>query len=203
MPFISIPHCVEVTIKIDINGKVIVNRHYCFKTDETGITSTDCVDCANAVYNAYVNGWAARMSDQGSIVAVDGRDAEEQEGAFGSTDETLPFVGTDIADAMPNNVALVVTLNTSFTGRSGRGRVYLAGFVEDEVADNKVTSGVITDALATIAEIDDNLILVDFRHRLVSIWHNGVQRNPVISRNIPSLTANQRVDTQRRRLPTV
>lgn len=48
--------------------------------------------------------------------------------------------GSNAALALPNEVALVVTLRTSFRGASNRGRVYIPGYAVDQVIAGNVAS---------------------------------------------------------------
>jgi hypothetical protein len=60
-----------------------------------------------------------------------------------STDPATP--GTGVLSALPNEMAIVVTLRTAFSGRQFRGRMYLPGFTVDSLAvGNIIGPGTIT-----------------------------------------------------------
>lgn len=202
MAFIRIPFSIEVTVVFTIGGKEITNRHYVYKTDETPISAADCVNVSNEVYDAYDQYWMLSAVDDMNMVEVNSRSVNEEEGSFGAATATLPVTGAEVTEALPANVALVATLGTSFSGRSGRGRTYLAGLAEGDVSGNTVVPALATAANATLMAIDENVSPLGFRHRLATKYHNGVLRDPVLTRNINSYITNVRVDTQRRRLPS-
>jgi len=72
-------------------------------------------------------GYFAFLSSQTALQAVDIRDLRtESQGLFQSTPGAVP--GGGVANALPEEVALVCTLRSDLAGRAHRGRIYLTGF---------------------------------------------------------------------------
>jgi hypothetical protein len=58
-----------------------------------------------------------------------------------------PVAGTGSGDALPNQLAGVVTLRTALAGKSFRGRVYFSGAIEDENTSDGRIAGELNTAL--------------------------------------------------------
>lgn len=108
-------------------------------------------------------------------------------------DSGLALAGSNTSGALPGDVALVTSLRTALSNRSGRGRFYLPGPAKDQVAsaDGRVEATAVTAILAG----------------LTAAWTNYVATGePVIySRTLRSTTPvtsfdiGNLFDTQRRR----
>jgi hypothetical protein len=100
-----------------------------------------------------------------------------------------------------NNVALVASFATAKTGRSFRGRSYIAGIPVLNIAENEVTTvfaAFFVNAFAVlISDLDiDNDVLV------VASFQSGSEPRVLgVATPVDSVSVNQRIDTQRRRLP--
>lgn len=64
-------------------------------------------------------------------------------------------------DMLPQNVAALLSLRTALNTRNGRGRIFLGGMVEQNVADagseSRWTSTTITDILDAVEDLNDRL----------------------------------------------
>lgn len=60
--------------------------------------------------------------------------------------------GTGVGNALPEEVALVVTLRTNLAGRAHRGRVYLGGFIVTTCTAQGKATGALTAAAATFIQ---------------------------------------------------
>ena len=106
---------------------------------------------AEAIRSALTSGaaWtalAAQLSTATSLTAVNLRSVHTANQPFvPSTGSATP--GTAAGIALPNEVAVCVTLRTAGVGQANRGRVYLPGFaVSTVVVDNSFSGAVITAA---------------------------------------------------------
>jgi len=81
--------------------------------------------------------------------------------------------GTDASHALPEGLALVVSLGTALSGRAHRGRVYLSGFTVDS-ADTvgHAASGTVGAAQAFVQLISDTINGVD-PFWLMGVAHRG------------------------------
>jgi hypothetical protein len=113
-----------------------------------------------------------------------------------------PVSGSVTGDAMPNNVTYTIQFKTAQRGRSFRGRNYVPGLPNSAVSSNNVTSDFRTSLLAFYT----GLIALAGDHTatwvVVSRVSGGVDRAIGVTTiiNTPA-TADQVVDSQRRRLP--
>lgn len=115
---------------------------------------------------------------------------------------SLPNSGTLSGDALPGNCALVMSLRTALRGRSFRGRIYHCGIGESQTLLNSVQ----TPARDSILGAWDDLVLFtqigqpDYQLVVLSYYANGDLRSEGLATPVVSMSANTRIDTQRRRL---
>lgn len=108
-------------------------------------------------------------------------------------DGGLALAGSNASGALPGDVALVVSLRTALSNRSGRGRFYLPGPAKDQVdsADGRVQATTVTALLAGLTTAWTNYVAV-----AQPVIYSRTKRSttPVTSFDIGNL-----FDTQRRR----
>lgn len=131
------------------------------------------------------------------------RDQSQLNGFAAVASPTGALPGTLISPSLPNNVTICASIRTLFTGRSARGRWYWQGLTEDQVTDNTVSSGRLTDidsALTNLASVIANL---SHFWVIASYVSGGVPRpgGPVYFVVDQVVFVDSIVDSQRRRLP--
>ena len=118
--------------------------------------------------------------------------------------------GTGVLGAVPEQVALVCSLKAAFTGRSGRGRVYLTGF--DPVAvggSGRATTALITAATGFVQAVSDALF-PNGLHLAIATRGHSAYTSPATGAIVPATTntstlvqslkvENDVFDSQRRR----
>lgn len=108
-------------------------------------------------------------------------------------DSGLALSGSNLTGAMPGDVALVTSLRTALSNRSGRGRFYLPGLAKDQVAsaDGRVEAAAVTAILAGLTTAWTNYVAT-----ASPVIYSRTLRTttPVVSFDIGNL-----FDTQRRR----
>lgn len=103
-----------------------------------------------------------------------------------------------------NNVALVASLRTGFSGRSMRGRCYVAGLAEADITGNFFDDGNrdgIEDAFKLLIGIGTTPVELNGNLCVLSRFTSGTARPTAVSTIVNQILVNARVDTQRRRLP--
>lgn len=112
-------------------------------------------------------------------------------------DVGLSGSGGASAESVPNNTAILVRKSTGLGGRRGRGRMFIPGPSRDQIEATGAMSGAYrtswqnaVDGLLDFATLDANV------DRAV-LFH---QTAPFVPTEIVSLTVEQRVATQRRRM---
>lgn len=119
-------------------------------------------------------------------------------------DETGPsaLIGVSITGAsggnsLPPNVSVLVTKNTNQGGRSGRGRMYLPGFREDQVN----VAGIIDNTyVGNMQDALDDFVTYMTGADLQLVLEHGPDSPFNLPGVVSSLTCQAKVATQRRRL---
>jgi hypothetical protein len=124
-------------------GKVVMHGRY------VGVFNGSVAQ-ANAILAALNTGSAAaaflsHLAATTSLANVSIRDlGTANQGLIVSTGTGTP--GTGVGNAVPNEMAVVVTKHTALTGRANRGRMYMPGWTTASVAaDNTVVPTAVTD----------------------------------------------------------
>jgi hypothetical protein len=199
LPFIPFPHCAEVVVTAVIEG---VENLLTFGVEQaTDYNSADLSDLADVIQN-----W---VSDQlvpilCNIVTFTSVKCTDLSSVTGPT-VTVPISGDAIGDltanAVPAQVAAVVSFYTGLRGRSYRGRNYLFGFPLSYLADgstlNAANATAFGDAYSTLQAIlnADFVTLV-----ILSRYEGGVRRSEGVSTGVTSIVGKTRIATQRRRI---
>jgi len=145
---VVIPNCMQVVLNWTLaSGKVGHNVMY---GRAAGIPAPTPA-MAQALFAAMTTGaaWttvASQLAPTTALAGVSLRSVHEGEGAIvSSTGAAVPGVNPGIA--LPNEMALCVTLRTAKAGPSNRGRVYIPGYAEGTtVAGNMVAASVVSGA---------------------------------------------------------
>jgi len=110
-------------------------------------------------------------------------------------------LGTQTGDKAPGNVSFVIKFLTGLTGRSARGRVYMCGLTETQLAGDKVTTAYGDAARTVWEELAGALGGTGFEHVVLSRYTDGVLRENALPRLITSYAiTDYTVDTRRLRL---
>lgn len=200
MAYIRLPFGFRVALEYQIFGKVVVNIYHGTTTDP--ITTIKLFSIAD-LYEAWFNtSLASAVTADLKLASITVLNLDIPNGEK-VTNVLVPISpGTRVGEALPSNVALVASFATAKTGRSFRGRSYLAGLSENDVSgvgvDTVFAAGIVTAFLAMITD----LAVIDCELVVASYQSLGVPRAEGIATPVDSVSCNQRVDTQRRRLPS-
>ncbi len=116
----------------------------------------------------------------------------------------LPVPGQSGSPSLPNNVTIATRFTTAFAGRSFRGRAYWIGLVEADVVANTVTAemvGVINALWETLRILEPAAGEATYQLAVVSYISAGAPRAVPVATPVASVSTNNVVDTQRRRMP--
>lgn len=193
---------IKVVVTFGYDGQASINVHFVLeRTPSSPITSASLEAAADAVQISYLNEWRNIMATAWAVDNVTATDWSLPDGEQIQTGETLPFDGLDANDPLPASVSLVVSHRTDHTGRSRRGRTYLPGITENRVLFNDVDATAIEEANETFVRLALELDLVDMDHVIYSLFSDGAPRTVPLATLVTNRIINNRVDTQRRRLP--
>lgn len=194
---------IKIVVTYGFDGKPAVNIHFVLqRTPESPVPDAALEDAADAIHAGYAAQWDEEMGTNWDITNVTALDYSREDGSEIQTSGALPIVGLEVSEEVPASVALVVSHRTDRTGRSRRGRTYLAGLTEGNVGGNSVDAGATTAAGDLFAAIALNLDGVDMDHVVYSLVSGGENRITPEATLVTSHVINERVDTQRRRLPS-
>jgi hypothetical protein len=106
---------------------------------------------------------------------------------------------------LPLNVALCISLRSSFRGRSFRGRWYQGGYAAghlDNTDKNAVTTAVANSSAAAIGALASaySAISPSIKHVIVSFFTGGNPRTTAVVSEVIDYVVNVYLDSQRRRL---
>jgi hypothetical protein len=90
---------------------------------------------------------------------------------------------------------------TGFSGRSFRGRTFYAGIANTEVSDNLISTTLAANLLADATTLLNDLIAGGHNLVVFSQYADGAPRVTGVGTPINQAIIDNRIDTQRRRLP--
>lgn len=202
MPFQPAPDVAEVEIRMSLQGKPVENvLHFISLSGfpwDIGLI-TQLAQDALAHWADYILPIQCTALTLNSVLA---RDLSSE---FAPTFEAFPLTpvaGTLTGPAMPNQTAVVLTKRSGLTGRSARGRLYHCGFTEDQVSGNFILTAYADavnqgyqDFVQAMADDDAQMVIL-------SRFTGGVERVSGVAFNMISIgLRNERIDSQRRRMP--
>lgn len=201
MPFIPTPEVSKHAVVQTLYGVEVVNVLHWWHNEP--ITNPMMVQAVNEYLGDFF-GLVVKTFQAPELRydRIEGRSIENPEDYEATYNFPAGVVGTDTTPAAPGSVALVVSLRTGITGRSARGRLYLAGLSESDITGN------IYNDTQRVAIQDAFTSLVDRSYGtpplgglcVVSFWDDGVQRTEGRPLAYTSCIVNAGLDSQRRRL---
>ena len=203
MPFIPVPNTIQAELTYNFSGQVVQNvLHY---NKPAPLAAGDMDDVGAELVSWFDTTLKANMPATITLFEVKLTDLTTAQGEVINYQTGLPIQGTDVATALPNNCALVITKRTAKRGRSFRGRIYHPALPRDQVTDNVVAAGLVTTLTSAYGLITSIPILSGGSVSLVVVSRiqNGVPLVEGEVTQVTALTSDGIVDTQRRRLPGV
>lgn len=200
MPFVPFNNTIRLDVIFVQDGQRVENVHH-FIVDETPDVATAASLC-EAYKTWWVNNLRSSIPTNVSLVEIIGTIMENENDPVVSYTTGLPVAGTSGGHAMPNSVTVAVKLNTAYRGRSYRGRTYYIGLVEEQIDDNKINNtfaatlkGWYEDLMALSVDVGPAVLGVASKYS-----HKALRQTGVIT-PVTSVTVDQYIDSQRRRLP--
>lgn len=116
--------------------------------------------------------------------------------------QVLPEIdGLDTAAQAPNNVTLAFAVRTPLRGRSYRGRIYHIGMAQDMYVENLMVNTTLTAFVTAYSLLLSLGVAPIFHLGVLSRYHDKVRLDTCVWTQATAITANQQLDSQRRRLP--
>lgn len=199
MVYIRLPLGVRVAMEYEQFGKVIVNVYHVTCSDP--IITAKLFDICDVFRDWWINNQRNGLSTDIALHAVTAFNLDVPNGAKVTRVVSPASPGAAVGASTSNNVALVVSLATAMTGRSFRGRSYMCGLREDDVTGNNVSVAFTAGTVANYADLRASLVIANCLLSVASFQVGGQPRAEGVATTVNSVSANTRVDTQRRRLP--
>lgn len=170
MTFVAIPHCARVVVNWRFGTEDWANVFHATKTDYSLADQealADAVDLSLSLMatNVFGEGVQYRNTTVYDMRSVGGAIVVNDDGTYSSTG--APAV-------MPTSDAVVVTLRTATRGRSGRGRVYVAGWQEGHWDNGAFNATATAHAMAYVGAVKAGIENSGFAMVIVSRQQNGV-----------------------------
>jgi len=198
MAFIETPACAKVAVEWTLFGRPIVNTLWFERADDDDYNTGTLEDLCGLLSTWLQAELLPQLSESIECVRLY---ATAQHSAFAPFFE-LPMGNVNgelTGGAMPTKVAMCIAFKSDVRGRSYRGRNYVAGIREADVADNAFGATRIAGVVAAYnalpaAVLNDNIWVI------VSHYADNAPRSQGVSVGVQfAQSVNSAIDIQRRR----
>lgn len=200
MAFIATPNGLKAFIKFSVVGGSAGLTFWAFTPDPT-----DPLQRSNLVL--HLGNWVQtyllpNLSFQVALESVEVSDQSSVSGGISTDVLTTPAPGLLTANALPLNVAFCITLQTSLRSKNYRGRSYAFGLTEPQTLSpeqwlTSAVAGMQSAYVALLAAVN-----LSGQYLAVASHHlNKLPRATGVLTPIQTVRANQRIASQRRRVP--
>lgn len=206
MGFIPALNCARVTVIMTLHGSQVENVYHVNRGDPWDVA--DLTDLANVFITWMNDTYAPIVSADLQFERVQARDLTTEEAP--GVEVAFPALsGGDIAlgGGLPGNVTLAVKHITGLTGRSRRGRSFIAGIPNGVLVGNHVNDGfqgAVQDAYTTligdIATAGFGWVVASFYHGVAPLTGRPEPRLTALMTPIIGVTVDPNLDSMRRRL---
>jgi hypothetical protein len=200
MPFIPFANTAFSQVRYTLDGQQVMNTLWW--ENVTAWDAGSLADLTSAIADWASGNLMPIMTSTLSLREVFARDMST-ENSFEATNVISPAQSGGAGPGLPNNVSLCISMRSSVTGRSQRGRNYLPGIPADQtVGVNLIDPDYVASILDVYAMLLDNALFPNWTLVVASRFHNNAPR--LVGQNTPiaSFSAIDNViDSQRRRLP--
>lgn len=200
MPFIVVPDVMQVNVRYNLHGQQLENV---LNFNYGSIGFSDAVPAIQEILETdFWPNVRGAMSQQLLHRECYFVDLNDPAGAVATTPPFPSPSGAITNEALPNAVAFCVTHRTAARGRSFRGRTYVPGLSEDEVASNALNDTGILNILNGFNNMRTSAETAGIPFVIVSRYENNLPRATGIDTPVEvSIARDNIVDTQRRRAP--
>lgn len=200
MAFIPATDCAEAVVRQTLQGLPVVNtlkfRH------TSGYDQADIDALAAYIDTAWSTNVLPLQVAALAYLQTDVRGLGNVEDLFATANAGSGDGGITTESPLPANVAFAVKFTTGLTGRSTRGRLYLAGLHRGilDTNENFVTVAFANDVRDAIEQVCANPP-AGWQHVVLSYFSDGAPRGAGVTYPVNAYSyTDRKVDTQRRRL---
>lgn len=204
MPFIPVPNTARVCVKYRLHGQDVCNIMWFEKGSP--FTGSDLTTLCTAINSWVVTEVMPHLSQDMKFTGTEARSMEE----LSAPGVELPVVPAEDGgvgfSALPGNVAVAIKFLTGLTGRSFRGRNYIAGWPEPHVAGNSLDSTHVPTWVGAFEALASYLVGLAANHVVVSLFSgvdssgNPIPRATGVTTPVTNYDLDTDVDSMRKRL---
>lgn len=197
MAFIPTPNTVRVVFNFNRSTIAWSNVLHFYKLN---FNEADMVALANTLDNACGTTIKTHLANNCTYANTTVYDVRTIDGPL-VVDSGNSGLGSQVGVAASLNCNVVVTLRTNARGRTGRGRVYVAGFLDNALENDAWNQNAADAATDWISALRANAGALGWLHVIRSIQADGVTLNPAVTREVTGFDVRSLVTgTQRRRV---
>lgn len=201
MAIITGENLIKTEVKHVLQGQQVINVLW-WQLNEP-VTPGALEVAADVLEVAWETNILVELSVNLALTRIIATDWSTQEGAVFDKAIVPNKQGGRPGGAAPNNVALAVAFRTGFTGRSRRGRAYLGGLDADDLTNSTIVTGRRDNIVTGFEDVRIAMIGSSFTHVVASFISGGAPRANALLTPVTAYDSDLRVDSQRRRLPSI
>ena len=196
--FIPVPDTFKCEMRFTQYGQEVENVLYVRQHEPLTPVTMDAAGALLVLW--WVTNMAPRTCVDVSLNEVKITDMSASDAPAESFTTGLPVSGTYDRSGLPGNVTLAVKLSTHSRGRSYTGRSYIVGIPDGSQTGNQVNSDASALYKAAYESLISELSIGGLDLVVVSFVHDKLLREVGVATDVTSVTIDQNLDSQRRRL---
>lgn len=199
MAFQRVPNTAQIELRYSATGTPWVNTVYA--QYPLGYTATELDTLADAVEAWAENGVITQLSSEATYDGVTVRGLNAEYDLIASRSPVSPVPGLAAGGSSPLNVAWVVKFLSGLTGRSTRGRNYIAGIPESIAGRTTVSVGWCDAIVTEYNQLKAAIFAAGWTMVIVSRYTALAKRPEGVTFPVVTVTyTDTRIDTRRSRL---
>lgn len=199
VPFIPAPNCARVQMVFTLDQQRVM---MVFNVQHTvPLTLVLRTNLNTAFHQFWTGGLKAQCPPTLALVEITTTNLDAANSPSTTEIVSPPEVGTGGGNALPGGSALVITHRTALRGRNYRGRSYMPGISNShQVTPNVLGAGSITVFVNAFFALIAAVQAVGPVWVVLSKYLNKVPRGQALATPVTAVSADQFLDSQRRRL---
>jgi hypothetical protein len=194
-----VPNTVQVDVLFLLFGQRVENVYHV--RWDGGVDAAALADTRDAFATWVAEEWMPPLSLNCQFIGLEVKNLSIEDGTMLAYTPPTTVTGSVDYMAEPGNVSFSISLRTGQSGRSYRGRKFVAGMPGNARTGNQVNSGFATAMVAALEELRNLLISINAVLVVVSRIQDTIELLVPITSEVLSVTiADYDIDSQRRRL---
>jgi len=199
MAFIPATDVIKTELIYSWGGQIVENvLNWLSSEPVSEIVIQTLLDALEAWWTAEI---APQVSDEIALTELKGTDMTTAGSFVVESFPTSAIPGTLATPSVPNNSAVVIKITTSGSGRSARGRNYIAGLADvSTIGSTEVNPSNLAGLIVSYLELFDTPFTPDYELSVVSYFHDLAPRAAGLVQPAIGIGGDIFLDSQRRRL---